>query len=167
MVIVAIITRVTSAVRGPVAPDDRVHDIVEAIAPLFAHHRQRWAARCHAQGISILGFGVLSLLDMHEALPMSHLAEELDVALPNATGIINRLEERGLVARRDDPSDRRVVLVEMTEHGRRLIEEMEAGRRERMARLIATLDAPQQERLLQSVADLRDAAIRIAKSEEE
>jgi DNA-binding MarR family transcriptional regulator len=143
-------------VPGPAV--DRTNDIIDAFAPLLAQHRQRWAARCHARGISILGFQVLALLEMREVMAMSRLAEELAVALPNATGIVNRMEERGLVARRDDPGDRRVVLVALTQAGRRLIGEMEAERRERMRRLFGRLAPDQQDRLLAAVQDLVAAA---------
>ncbi|HEY8169570.1 MAG TPA: MarR family transcriptional regulator [Candidatus Limnocylindria bacterium] len=141
-------------------------EIIEALAPLLANQRRKWAARCHAHGLSILGFQVLALLEEHEAMPMGHLADQLDVALPNATGIVNRMEERGLVSRRDDPADRRVVLVALTDGGRRLIGDMEAGRRQRMTRLIAELDSGQQERLLLAVKDLRAASSRLAAIEE-
>ena len=140
------------------APTDRATEIIEALAPLLAQQRRTWAARCQAHGISIVGFQVLALLEMHGALPMSRLAEELGVALPNATGIVNRMAERGLIERRSDSSDRRLVLVMLTEAGRRLIEEMEAIRRARMARLFAELTETQQERLLACVRDLEHAA---------
>jgi DNA-binding MarR family transcriptional regulator len=158
MIVVSIITSVTS--------DDRTGEIIQALAPLLAQHRQRMAARCHAHGVSLLGFQVLAILEMRDAIPMGHLAEELDVALPNATGLVNRMEERGLVARRDDPADRRVVLVELTPAGRRLIGEMESERRDRMARLFGQLDPVQQDRLLQSVKDLVGAARGLGSIEE-
>jgi DNA-binding MarR family transcriptional regulator len=159
-------TGVTTAAPGSRETDDRTTEIIDTLAPLLANHRQQWAARCHARGVSILGFQVLALLEMHEAIPMGHLADELDVALPNATGLVNRMEERGLIARRDDPTDRRVVLVELTSAGRRLIREMEAERRARMRRLFGSLDPIQQDRLLQSVQDLITAARRLTPSEE-
>ncbi len=98
-------------------------------------------------------------------MTMSQLAEALGVALPNATGIVNRLEERGLLDRRDDPSDRRLVRVELTDDGRRFIGDLEAARRERMSRLIAELDPEQRERLLRCAIDLRDASARLAEGE--
>lgn len=113
----------------------------------------------------MVGFGVLALLEMEGPLPMSRIADSLDVALPNATGIIGRLAERGIVERTHDTTDRRVVLVSLTEAGRTLIREMEQSRRERMARLIGCMDTEQQERLAASVRDLTEAA-RIAASEE-
>jgi len=108
------------------------------------------------------GFQVLALLEMHGALPMSRLAEEIGVALPNATGIVGRLAERGIVERNHDTVDRRIVLIGLTKDGRRLIGEMEAVRRARMTRLIDALDTAQQERLLQAVRDLSVAATRLA-----
>ena len=98
--------------------------------------------------------------------PMGRLADELGVALPNATGIAARMADRGLIQRSQDPSDRRVVLVSLTAAGRGVIEEMEAARRERMTRLLGELDNTQQRRLLQAVRDLHAAAERLAHSEE-
>ena len=144
------------------APGRRQADeIVEALAPLLAQQRERWAARCQEHGLSIIGFHVLALLEMHGAIAMSRLAEELDVALPNATGIVGRMADRGLAERAHDGADRRVVRVSLTDAGRRLIDEMEAGRRDRMKRLVRTLDERQQRRLLHAVHDLRAAADRL------
>lgn len=157
----------TTIPAPPGASEDRADEIIGALAPLLAHHRHRWAARCQAHGVSIVGFQVLALLEMHGGLPMSRLAEELDVALPNATGIVGRLVDRGIVQRTHDDSDRRLVLVTLTDAGQRIIGEMEAGRRERMSRLIAQLDDQQQRRLLQSVKDLHAAALRLAAEPEE
>ena len=140
---------------------DRAGEIIQALAPLLAQHRHRWAARCQAHGLSIVGFQVLALLEMHGGMPMTRLAEELGVALPNATGIVGRLVERGIVARSDDAEDRRRVVVTLTDAGHGLIGEMEQGRRERMSRLFSQMTDDQQQRLLQSVKDLHAAAMRL------
>ena len=167
MVMVTIITRVTTTTAAVAVDEaDAASQIIDALAPLLAHHRRRWAARCQAHGLSIVGFQVLALLEMHGAIPMSRLAEELDVALPNATGIIKRMAERGLVDRTHDDEDRRVVRVDLTDEGRQLIGEMESGRRQRMAALIGALDASQQRRVLQAVKDLHGAARRLQQNEE-
>ena len=59
--------------------------------------------------VSMTHLHILSMLDHHGELPMSRLADLLDVSLSNATGLIDRMEERGLVERVRDPDDRRVV----------------------------------------------------------
>lgn len=165
MVMVTIITPVTTTDQAA-SDTETASEIIDTLAPLLAHHRRRWAARCQAHGLSIIGFQVLALLEMHDAMPMSRLAEELDVALPNATGIVKRMAERGLVERTHDEEDRRVVRVGLTDGGRQLIGEMEAGRRKRMTALIGALDARQQRRLLQAVRDLHAAARTLEQHEE-
>jgi DNA-binding MarR family transcriptional regulator len=162
---VTIITPVTTTDQAA-SDTETASEIIDTLAPLLAHHRRRWAARCQAHGLSIIGFQVLALLEMHDAMPMSRLAEELDVALPNATGIVKRMAERGLVERTHDEEDRRVVRVGLTDGGRQLIGEMEAGRRKRMTALIGALDARQQRRLLQAVRDLHAAARTLEQHEE-
>jgi DNA-binding MarR family transcriptional regulator len=146
--------------------EPRAAEIIDALAPLLAQQRRAWAARCQAQGLSMVGFQVLSLLEMHGALPMSRLAQEIGVALPNASGIVGRMAERGIVERTQDPADRRVVLIGLTDAGRRVIGDMEATRRARMTRLIGAMDESQQARLLQSVQDLHAAARRLQTQED-
>ena len=148
----------TSAADDPASISD---DLIDAMAPLLAQQRQKWAERCHAHGLSLMGAHVLALLEMHGPMPMSRLADDLGVALPNATGIIGRLAERGIVDREHADADRRVVLVSLNDHGRRLIGEMEEARRGRIRRLVEVLDPKQQDRLLHAVRDLRAAAIKL------
>lgn len=49
------------------------------------------------------------------------LAEALGVTPANITGIIDRLMEQGLVSRRENPEDRRMLLIELTERGDNLL----------------------------------------------
>lgn len=144
----------------------RIGEIIEAIEPLVAHQRRQWASRCHARGFSIVGAHLVALLETEGEVPMSRLAEALDVALPNATGIVGRLAERGIVERRHGEEDRRVVLVRLTDAGHQLIGEMEQARRARLHRLISTMDDEQRERLMQAVQDLRTAARSLTEEDE-
>ena len=77
-------------------------------------------------GISMTQVHVLLMLQHHGEMTMSRLAEMLDVSLSNATGLIDRIEERGLVERVRDPEDRRVVIVRIAPAGRRLLDEVDA-----------------------------------------
>jgi DNA-binding MarR family transcriptional regulator len=139
-------------------------EVIDAVAPLLAQQRQKWAERCQAHGLSIVGFHVLALLEVHGAIPMSRMADELGVALPNATGIIGRLAERGIVTREHAPADRRIVLVALTDEGRALIDEMDSARRERLRRLLGVMKPEQHARLLRTVRDLQHAAASLAGS---
>jgi DNA-binding MarR family transcriptional regulator len=70
---------------------------------------------------------VLRFLD--QPRPMGELAAMMHCDNSNMTGIVDRMEERGLVRRTSAEGDRRVKLIELTEEG--------AGVREEMSRRIA------------------------------
>jgi MarR family transcriptional regulator, organic hydroperoxide resistance regulator len=61
----------------------------------------------------------LHRLEVGSRLTMGELAVQLCYDNSNVTGIVDRLEERGYVARRPDPRDRRARFVELTEEGER------------------------------------------------
>ena len=56
--------------------------------------------------------------------PISKVADALDIRPNVATGIIQRLVDRGLIERREDPDDRRVRLLSVTDRGLALIDEL-------------------------------------------
>ncbi|MDN5865322.1 MAG: MarR family transcriptional regulator [Gammaproteobacteria bacterium] len=64
----------------------------------------------------------LRLLREHEALSAGTLAKALSLSPQTATGLVDRLETRGLVERVRSTSDRRCVLVSLTDAGSSLIE---------------------------------------------
>ncbi|UOZ08924.1 MarR family winged helix-turn-helix transcriptional regulator [Amycolatopsis sp. WQ 127309] len=73
---------------------------------------------------------------------MSALAEFEQVKLPSMTDVVSRLERLGLATRAPDPADRRAVLVDVTDEGRRFYAEMVTAREEFLReRLIAMDDA--------------------------
>jgi DNA-binding MarR family transcriptional regulator len=112
------------------------------------------------RGVSMTQLYVMSMLERHGAMPMTHLAEALDVSVSNATGLVDRMEERGLVDRlRDDP-DRRVVRVALTAEGRTALAEIEVLQADVLAGVLARLDDRQLARLARSLDDLRGAVAR-------
>jgi len=76
---------------------------------------------------------VLHLLEPGRPLPMRRLADTLSCDASNVTGLIDRLESRGLVQRRSSPQDRRVKVLQLTPTGARLrtglLRQMTGGRR--------------------------------------
>src|SRR5438552_3944968 len=63
---------------------------------------------------------VLHLLEPRRPLPMSRLADTLSCDASNVTGLVDRMESRGLVRRRSSPEDRRVKVLQLTPTGARL-----------------------------------------------
>ena len=81
----------------------------------------------------------------------------LDVSLSNATGLIDRVEERGFVERTRIPTDRRMVMVRLTPAGRQMLDEIETVREQVLRRVLDRLDATQLPGVAKAMADLREA----------
>jgi MarR family transcriptional regulator, transcriptional regulator for hemolysin len=72
-------------------------------------------------GTSRSQWWVLAFLSRDDGSPQTNLADELDVGKVALGGLIDRLEEAGMVQRRPDPIDRRVKRVFLTKEGRKLV----------------------------------------------
>jgi len=139
-----------------------VEQILGELSPWIAR-RQRAVARNWCQrSVSMTHLHVLLLLQTEGTLSMSRLADLLDVSLPNATGIVGRMEERGLVQRAHDDHDRRIVQVQLSAAGQAVLDETDLMRREQLARILEELTPDQQRSCLRAVRDLRAAAERLA-----
>src|SRR3954452_13205592 len=147
------------------APADIVAQILEQLAPLVARQRKALVqAGCFRQ-ISSTHLHVLYVLVSRGAMPMSRLAEQLDVSLPNVTGIVERMVERGFVERTRPEDDRRVVEVGITAAGREVIDEIDTIKRQEMANIIRRLTPEQQSRALRAFTDMRVATEQLAQEE--
>jgi DNA-binding MarR family transcriptional regulator len=98
-----------------------------AVARYYAEYEQA-AAKHSLTGAQARVLGLLTL----EPMPMRRVAQKLRCEPSNITGIVDRLETRGLVERRPDPNDRRVKLAAPTKDGadtaRRLRESLDFAR---------------------------------------
>jgi len=126
---------------------------------MIAAFRCAGTGRLVKAGVSMTHMHVMWLLEHHGDLPMSRMADLLDVSFSNATGIVDRMEERGLVERVRVPDDRRVVLVRITERGIQAIEETEAFKQDRLQAILTHLDEAQATRLAAGLDDIRAAVI--------
>jgi DNA-binding MarR family transcriptional regulator len=104
----------------------------------FMRHLRKWPGGA----LSLVHLQVLFTLANDGPLPMRRLAEAMDVSQASATGIIDRMEQRGLVERLRDDEDRRVV-------------RLAAERRERVAKILEELDESELQGLLAGLRGLR------------
>ena len=105
--------------------------------------------------LSLVHLHVLTVLEAHGALPMSKLADALDVSVASLTGIIDRMEDRGLVARRREPDDRRVVLVHTTDAGVAVFQAMAVERRKTLEPLLERMTDEELDGFLAGLRALR------------
>jgi MarR family transcriptional regulator, organic hydroperoxide resistance regulator len=100
----------TSSPGGPWELLVRLYFAQRANLPTLAADLQLSPAQCH----------VLHLIEPGRPIPMGQLAETLACDASNVTGLVDRLESRGLVRRRPSDGDRRVKVLVLTPTGSKL-----------------------------------------------
>lgn len=118
---------------------DVIEQVLAELAANAPTRMMRSMRRWPAGPLSLIHLHVLMLLADEGPQPMRGLADTLDVSQASMTGIVDRMEQRGLVERHRDGSDRRVIRVALSEGGRQILEGMGAERRGRLAALLDEL----------------------------
>lgn len=104
-------------------PDALTLEVVELIGVAVARFHADYEEAAAGHALTGAQARLLRLLSL-EPLPMRRLARKLRCEPSNVTGIVDRLEARGLVERRPDPGDRRVKVAAATEEGLRVAQSL-------------------------------------------
>jgi MarR family 2-MHQ and catechol resistance regulon transcriptional repressor len=115
----------------------------------------------HRHALSLVHLNVLTALEAEGPLSMRRLAEAMDVSDASATGIVDRMEKRGLVERRHGTDDRRKVLVHPTEAGAQVFFDMAAHRRTVLSAVLAELSEDEMTALLVGMRAIHAARRRV------
>ena len=136
---------------APDFPKNRADLAREAIDEMTAWSpRERGGAfkQWHRHSLSLVHLNVLATLESDGPMPMSRLAEAMDVSDASATGIVDRMEKRGLVERRHGTADRRTVLVHPTDAGEQVFRDIAEHRRDFLTKVLAELSDDEMAALL-------------------
>jgi DNA-binding MarR family transcriptional regulator len=106
---------------------------------------------------------LLYLLGANGDLHMSEVGSRLGVSLSTVSGLVDRVVDHGLVHRREDPADRRQVVVGLTAAGAALIDRFRELSAANMRELLVLLDDAELDSVRRALAGLaRVAALRTA-----
>lgn len=155
----------SGAAQRPTGPAraELIRTIVDLIAAVSGRHRCAVARRVHHSGISLGHLQILWILQEHGQLPVSRLAAWLGIGAPNATGLLDRMEQRGLVERIRADGDRRVVYARPTDLGRATIAELDGWRGD----LIEQVLAPLADENLAAIRDAVSATLEASRADRE
>ena len=104
-------------------------DLVGRVIVLAEHLRRSVETALAKHDLSLGQFDILATLRRHDGgMTPGALLKNVMLSSGGMTNRLDRLEEAGLIARADDPSDRRGVLVSLTVKGRKLIDAATATR---------------------------------------
>jgi DNA-binding MarR family transcriptional regulator len=137
--------------------DAMIHAVVSEMTAWNPHERMGMFRQWLTGSLSIVQLHVLTILETAGPLPMGKLAESLDVSVASATGIVDRMEQRGLVERRHGESDRRVVLVHRTAAGEAVFSDLQKLRQAGLAHVLARLSNDELKALLIGIRALSKA----------
>lgn len=98
-------------------------------------------------GITMSQFAVLEALLHLGPMSQSAIGEKLLLSGSNVTTVIDNLEKRGFVRRTRRAGDRRVVDVELTDSGRKLIVRLFPAHAQRITNLLSALTEREQDQL--------------------
>jgi DNA-binding MarR family transcriptional regulator len=122
---------------------DTVPAVMRRIRERMRHH--------DPASLSMPQFRVLGFLDRNPGACLSELSSHLGVARPTASIIVDRLVQRRLVERSDDPRERRRLALRLTPDGLQLLRHARSATRAWIATLLRSLS---EERLQQMAAGL-------------
>jgi DNA-binding MarR family transcriptional regulator len=130
---------VTAGPPGAAAEAPR-RDLAWMMAPLARALVAAEEPVLRAHQVSMWGYVVLSTLADQPVRTQAALAESIGADKSRIIGVLDELQERGLIERRPDPADRRVHLLSLTEAGSRLRDSVrEAIQRQEEERVLSVL----------------------------
>lgn len=137
-------------------PDDRTDPDVASLRDQLSHDiaqvtwggARQFAAALSPFNLTLQQYFTLVAINRAGTCTMGALAGQTHHSLGTMTGIVDRLVRQGLVARRSHPTDRRVVLVQLTEGGTGTLAQVEEMRQRQMDAALTKMGEPQARNLI-------------------
>lgn len=141
---------------SPSDADEYVTALLAASRALVAISARSLAAM--EDRVTVPQFRALVVLSTRGEANLNRLADDLGVAPSSAVRMIDRLVGAGLVTRRQNPDNRREVLIGLTPDGADIVDTATAARRRELARVVAAMDAGQHAPLVDALTAFARAA---------
>lgn len=133
----------------------------EELAKQFLHNSFQFRKRGHQKKIDETmqgeAFAILYILRQGDIVLPSEISNEMNISSARVAAMLNSLENKGLITRQIDKSDRRKILVELTQEGKEMAEkhnQMVVNNTARMLELLGEHDAKELVRIMGKLAKL-------------
>ncbi|NTU98907.1 winged helix-turn-helix transcriptional regulator [Candidatus Falkowbacteria bacterium] len=113
------------------------------------------SGRC-ASSMSILHLETVRYIKDNEAVTMRSLSKYLGITPPSATSLVNDLAEQGLIKRKGNEGDRRVVELEVTAKGKKRLKEGLSNMVLHMDKTLSKLTPEEQEQLVKMLLKITE-----------
>jgi DNA-binding MarR family transcriptional regulator len=144
-------------VRGKIL--DRVVEDLFSIPPLIIRGIRRRLVKTALANIDVdispLHFEIMKLLNEVGILHVAEIGERLHIARPQMTHLLNKLVDAGMIERRTDTADRRMINIVLTHKGKTMLEEHNSSIRNAIRETLSCLTEGELEDLSASLRKLR------------
>ena len=118
---------------------DNKIELVEMIFKVSRLMKQEMSYTSDLIHLSILQIQTLFFLSKNKKVSMSDIAGYFRIELPSATSLLDKLYDQKLVIRNTDKNDRRLVMITLTEKGKKLLKEAMCERKEKLEKILSYL----------------------------
>lgn len=126
-----------------ITSEDCAADIMATIPLVMRFIQTEMRGQGSPHHLSVPQFRTLMFLYLNPGSSLSSLADHLGVTRPTASAIAERLVQRGFIDRREDPQERRAVVLTLTEEGRDRLQQMRQITRTKIAGMLVELSDEQ------------------------
>ena len=123
---------------SPITPEQCAADLMETIHPIMQFIRTEMRSQ-REPSLSVPQFRLLRFLSRHPDSSLSEVADHLGVTRATASSMTDRLVQRKLVDRAEDPKERRHIMLKLTATGQEQLEQMRDVTRLKIAELLGEL----------------------------
>lgn len=135
--------------------DDSLSELYWGVARLI---RQAWRTTLAPWDLAPSHARALGVLTRHGEMRLSELADHLRIAARSTTEVVDALQDRGQLERRQDPADRRATLVAPTVEGARIGKAIQSARDAETEAFFGVLSQADRTHLVRILRKLRDQA---------
>ena len=142
--------------RATQSSSDSASGLAFMLSQVGAHAAARFAELLDPLGLAPAHAGILRVIAQADSLSQQALGEKLGVFPSRLVALLDELEQRGLVERRNNPADRRSYALHLTKAGREALEQISRIGEEHQSTLCAALLPSEQAQLASLLTRIAD-----------
>ncbi|MGO4328518.1 MarR family winged helix-turn-helix transcriptional regulator [Cupriavidus sp. 2TAF22] len=155
--------RPAAQAEAPASPDaDPAKELLWArpgflVRRLHQIHVAMFFEECKSASITPVQYAILTVLSVLPGLDQTALGQEVGFDRTTTADVVRRLEERGLLERKDNPADRRTRHVHLTKEGQAVVASLRADMERAQERMLAPLRPAQRKVFMELLSTLVEA----------
>ena len=141
---------------------EKIHfsEVTHRWMDMFMHRSWRsWNHLAKSSGLSMPQFGILMQVHHRANCAIGDIGEHFDITNAAASQLVEKLVQSGLIQREEDPQDRRAKVLNLTDKGRKFIQQGVEERHRWVDELAGKLTAEERAKVTEALHIMTQAAI--------